>query len=638
MRTTSPAWRDPGYPPPAARSPGAGGHLRRGGTARARRSRGAHRRRTSRRTGRRRVTGAPSGSTCCGSCPARWGGARSRPWRRLRGLIDLAPPTSTCGCSCCEPFAAAHPDLVAALPHRGAARSTGGRGPARVAGRGHLARRPDARRSTSSTTPGAPRPPRRRAPVRAHAPRPAAARARAPPTAGSSGPTSARAVPAAVRAARRVAVPERVRARHGARPLRPPPDRVVVDPARRAERDRRATRRATCSSERYGLDGPWSSTRPSPTPTRTTHAARRGVRAACAPTTRTRSSCSPAARARARRRSRPGSTRLGLRGPVRRLGRDPGGRRGRPVLELAAVVAVPSRYEGFGLPGRSRPWRPGRRSWPPTPRPSPRSSATPGVLVDPGDVDGLGGGASRACWATRPSGTAWPRPVGPGRPRTPRPPTPTASPTSTDGRLRLSGVGPNGSRRAALVGWATLWVRHRPPRRWPARPVPAAGCPPGSPAACCSRASSRWSWCSASPSSSTPATTATNDDLGGVPAARRPHPPGLRRQRLRRVAARHPRVRGPGRHPHPRRRRASTSTRSRSSAWAPTPPSTATSRTPATRAASTSRLSDTKLDYLDETYEEGETEVRGRRGPACSGWRTGRTSQDEASDARDHHR
>ena len=103
-----------------------------------------------------------------------------------------------------------------------------------------------------------------------------------------------------------------------------------------------------------------------------------------------------------------------------------------------------------------------------------------------------------------------------------------------------------------------------------------------------------------------------------MPAARRPHPPGLRRQRVRRVEDRHPRVRERRSASTPTATACSTSTRSPSSAWAPTPPSAASSRTRARRAASTSRSPTRSSSYLGETIEEGETKCEGVDDPRAA--------------------
>ena len=261
-----------------------------------------------------------------------------------------------------------------------------------------------------------------------------------------------------------------------------------------------------------------------------------------------------------------------------------------------------------------------------------------------------GGGRRRACWSAPDDVAAWAEAArrgprrpgraapagrggpGAGRPRSPAGPTPAASPTSTAGRRRWLPACRMGRGATALVGWATLWARHPPPRRSPARPAPAAGSPPGSPAASCSRASSRSSSCSASAWSSTPATTATTTTRRRA-AARRPHPPRLRRQR--RAASSSPdlpefertvgiHTHGDGVihiHPFSQLGVGANATLGRFFEDA---------RDEGGLDVDAQRLR--RSTYLGDDVQGGRDRVRGRRRPACCAWRTGRTSQDADAD------
>ena len=188
--------------------------------------------------------------------------------------------------------------------------------------------------------------------------------------------------------------------------------------------------------------------------------------------------------------------RLGLGDAVRRTGRvttaDVAG-----LYSVATVVAVPSTYEGFGLPAAEA-MAAGVALVAASGTALPEVVGEAGILVEPGDVgawaDAIGRLLADAGERTRLAELGrrqvqrftWDGQRGGLR---------RALPTGRGPGDRQAGL--NGSRPAPLVGWATLWVRHPRPRRWLARPGPVAGCRPVSPAASCSRGCSRSSWSSA---------------------------------------------------------------------------------------------------------------------------------------------
>ena len=572
--------------------------------------------------------------------------ARARPGRRergvdrghARGLIDARRrPTSTCASSCSSRSPPPTPTSSRRCPTE-CCRIDGRSRPARVAAESTwlaAARRG----STSCTTPAAPRPLRRAAPyvLTLHDLQPLE-RAR-PPTAASSAAYLARssrgrcgaragrrarasscAAPCSTALGRRPPTGRgRSRTASPAPPGGPPPG-DVLEPA-------------TTST------GPWCCTRPSPTPTRTTPPSSRPSRA-CAGDHPDAVLVLTGRRGRARAGGRgPGRPRSGCAASVRRLGRIPtadvAGLYGWPT-----VVAVPSRYEGFGLPaarghGRGRP-----RSSPPTPPRSRRSSGTPGSSSPPGDVDRVGGRARRPAGRPPTSEPAWPAPAGVGR----RAFTWAANAEGFAALYRrarspgLSGAGPNGSRRRAscrvgdpmgkassskkvaraaraggrvssgqprsllFPGVLTLVVvlgiglvvyarndRHERRHRRRARSSATTSTRPSA---------------STSAASSSPTSPSSSADVGihthgdGV----HPHPPVLPARRGRQ---RHPRPLPQGRPRRGRPRRLAVATRS-----------STTSARPTRRARRSATASTTR----------------------CCAWPTGRTSQDEASAARGHHR
>ena len=276
--------------------------------------------------------------------PGEVGGSEESTLASLRGLIDLAPNDLDLRLLVLEPFRAAHPDVVAALPTDVLPLSGRSRA-ARVGGGGHLAGPPHA--------PGRPGPPRRghraadagRGPTCSRSTTCSRSSAAAP-TARPSGRTSASSCPV------RCGGPASwsCRASSCGRRCWPAPasrsERVVVVP-HGVERHPAPTPRADLE-QRYHLDGPVILYPAITYPHKNHAAAHRGVRG--------RRRRSPAAllvlpgredSSESALRARIAS--LGLTDRVRRLGRVPAADVA-GLYELAAVVAVPSRYEGFGLP------------------------------------------------------------------------------------------------------------------------------------------------------------------------------------------------------------------------------------------------------------------------------------------------
>ena len=389
-------------------------------------------------------------------------------------------------------------------------------------------------------------PPRPRAPRRGHGPaaarralrahpaRPPAARAARHPRSAEAGLPRRRSCPDRCDALGRIACPASSCASRCLTRLDADPLRVVViphgvDDASDADAARRPAR------ERYRLDGPVV-LYPAITYPHKNHAvAGRGVRRRGRPPPRrpprpdrwagrrggararpagdgsgSRIGC--AGRAASRRPTWPACTRRRRWWPCRRATRGSACRPPRPWRTGVPLVAA----DGHG-PARGR--RRGRAAG----RPRRRRR--------------LGRPPSATCWRPRTSGLAWPQ-AGLAQAaallvvrqrRRPRRPLPAGAATVP--------AAPNGSGPPALVGLATLWVRHRQPRRWPARPAPAVGSPPGSPAACCSRACSSLVVVLGLSLVVYARDDRRNDDLGGVPQLGDHIHQALGVQRLRHRAA-----------------------------------------------------------------------------------------------------
>ena len=316
---------------------------------------------------------------------------------------------------------------------------------------------------------------------------------------------------------------------------------------------------------------------------------------------------------------------------------DPRGRRRGPARAgRRRGRAVPLR--GLRAPGPRGDGRGRRRSWPPTRPRSPRSSATPGGWCPSGDVGGLGRGDRRPPGRPERAGA-------PGRRRAARAPRYTTEANAARLRGAVPGApprpaeraaGPNGSARSPSCRVGDPMGKASSTRRCNGRRAPAAGCRPDSPAASCSRASSRWSWCSASPWSSTPATTASTT----TSAACRSSSDHIHQAFGVNVCGEWkpdiPEFEIADRHPHPRRRRA------------PHPPALAARRgrqrhpRPLLRERPR-RGRHRRRDLRHEArlprrgHRGGRDQVRGRRGPAAAaGLLAGRVRRRGA--AGDHHR
>ena len=531
----APAPRRPGPRRPARRGrPAPGGHLHLGPHGR------RHGRRLPRRGRWPRVSRRPSGSTCCGSCPARSAGASSRPLATAaRACIDLGPADLDLRLFVLPAFADAHPGRRRA-PSRPRCAPIDGRSRARRDRRPSPPGSPAAPRSldlvhhAGGTVPARARPRRACSPLHDLQPLEATAthgalkraylaRRRAPL---ACAPRGASRCPS-----------EFVRRHRGRPPRRADPDEGRGDPARVPVRPP-----ATAAADARGALRPrparWSSTRHHLSPQGPPHAPR-GLRPGAGAPPRRRPRAPRAGRAAAEAEVQPQieADPAGSAASVRRLGRI-------PEADVAGLLrpgdrrrrAVPLR--GVRAARRWRPWRPACPSSPPTP------PSLPEVVGDAGRAGGagrrrrLGRRRSSGCSPTRTSGPGWARPAGSGPPRFTvggqrgglRRPLPAGPERPAEGR-----PGPNGSAPGALVGWATLWVRHRRPRRSPARPAPAAACPPGSPAASCSRACCALIVVLGVSLVVYARNDRNSDDRRRRAPARRPHPPGLRRQRLRRV-------------------------------------------------------------------------------------------------------
>ncbi len=192
--------------------------------------------------------------------------------------------------------------------------------------------------------------------------------------------------------------------------------------------------------------------------------------------------------------------RLGIAGRVRRLGRVPAADVA-GLYDLATVVAVPSRYEGFGLPAAEA-MAHGAPVVAADATALPEVVGDAGRLVAPGDVvawgEALGEILGDPVLRQRLSEAGRVRSQGFGR-----------AANAGDGRrlprcaglIRPEWVTPERScsssdpmrKRIGQEGAGRSWVRHRPRRRSLAPPAPAAvGCPRASPAASSSPGSSSW--------------------------------------------------------------------------------------------------------------------------------------------------
>ena len=368
-----------------------------------------------------------SASTCCGSCPARSAGASSRP----------SPP-----CAACVDLGADRPRPAAVRARRRSRRPTrtwSRRCPTEVA----PDRRPvAAARASSPSRPGSPRAPTRprpRPPRRRHG---AGPRGRRPcvltlhdlqPLRGRHGhplgvearATSAAPCPRAVRARRRVAVPSEFVRRTVLDRLGAPPEQRRGDPARRA-RSGRPARPRDVLVERYRPRRARGAVPGHHLPPQGPRDAARGLRRRCSPATPTPSWCSRAARGRARR-AVADQIAAGprLRQRVRRLGRISEADVGRAARAGRPWWRCPSRYEGFGLPGRSRRWPP----------------ACPVVAADATSLPEVVGDAGRAR-RRRATSAAWAAAIG-------------------DLLADPDGAGPPGARRPGAGGRAS---RRRPTR------------------------------------------------------------------------------------------------------------------------------------------------------------------------------
>ncbi len=275
--------------------------------------------------------------------PGQVGGTEESTLASLRGLVQLAPADLDLRLLVLEPFRAAHPDVVAALPTEVLSLSGRSR-PARVAGEvTWLARR--TRRDDLIHHAGGTAPPRGRVPyvLTLHDLQPLER--------GGTHRPGKRAylgvvVPRSLRRARLVVVPsEFVRATVLARSGLPS-DRVVVVP-HGVERHPAPTPRDELE-RRYRLDGPVV-LYPAITYPHKNHEllveAFAGVLAEHADALLVLPGRADSSEERLSARI----AGLGLHDRVRRLGRVPAADVA-GLYELATVVAVPSRYEGFGLP------------------------------------------------------------------------------------------------------------------------------------------------------------------------------------------------------------------------------------------------------------------------------------------------
>jgi glycosyltransferase involved in cell wall biosynthesis len=340
--------------------------------------------------------------------PGRVGGSEESTVATLRGLVALAPPDLDLRLFVLEPFAEAYPDLVAALPTEVLTLSGRAR-PLRVLGEATwLAGRTadvDLVHHAGGTAP-----PRSRTPyvLTIHDLQPLGRGPRGPRTHGPVKRAYLGVVaPRSIKGARLVVVPsEFVRATVTARTGRTADEVVVVPHA--VVRHPAPTSRAELAA-RHRLDGPVV-LYPAITYPHKNHVvlveAFAGVVAAHPSAllvlTGRPDGAEPAVAAAVER--------LGLGERVRRLGRIPAADVA-GLYELADVVAVPSRYEGFGLPAVEA-MRYGTPVVAATGTALPEVVGDAGLLVDPDDVDGwaaaltdlLGDDARRAALAA--AGTA----------------------------------------------------------------------------------------------------------------------------------------------------------------------------------------------------------------------------------------
>ena len=279
--------------------------------------------------------------------PGRVGGSEESTVASLRGLAALAPPDLDLRLYALEAFTAAHPDIVAALPTEVLPLSGRAR-PLRVAGEATwLASRTAGADLVHHA--GGTAPPRSRRPylLTLHDLQPLTRGPRGPRT---HGPVKRAylgvVVPRSIRGARLVVVPsEFVRATVLSRTGRTP-DAVVVVP-HAVERHPAPTGRAELAA-RHQLDGPVV-LYPAITYPHKNHAL---LVEAFAEVVAEHPSAVLVLTGRpdgAEPDVQAAVDRLGLRSRVRRLGRIPAADLA-GLYELADVVAIPSRYEGFGLP------------------------------------------------------------------------------------------------------------------------------------------------------------------------------------------------------------------------------------------------------------------------------------------------
>ena len=213
----------------------------------------------------------------------------------------------------------------------------------------------------------------------------------------------------------------------------------------------RSARPATCSSSATASTGPVVLYPAITYPHKEhAHAAARPS-TGCSPGIPTRCSCSPVAPGRARAPS-PAQIAASprLRRQVRRLGRIPEADVG-GLLELADVVAVPSRYEGFGLPALEA-MAAGAAVVAADATSLPEVVGDAGRLVPVGRRRRLGRGDRRPPRRSRRSGLAWPPPAWRGPPAT----RPTANATAF-ARLYREAVA-----RAGLRAAGPEWVGAHP--------------------------------------------------------------------------------------------------------------------------------------------------------------------------------
>lgn len=314
--------------------------------------------------------------------PERVGGSEQSTVATLRGLLELAPGDLDLRLFVLPAFASAYPDLVAAVPTEVATVDGSSRVRRVIAESTWLARRTaslDLVHHAGGTVPA-----RRSVPcvLTIHDLQPLEARAT---HSALKRAYLARAVPAAVRSARRVAVPSAFVRGTVVDRLGVPPDHVVVIP--HAVPVRPAPTPADVLTARYGLTGPVVLYAAVTYPHKDHHTLVQAFDAL-----RTRHPEAILVLPGGVGASEDDLQRLlardpqGLGASVRRIGRitdaDLAG-----LLALAAVVAVPSRYEGFGLPALEA-MAAGVPVVAADATSLPEVVGTSGVLVAPGDIAG----------------------------------------------------------------------------------------------------------------------------------------------------------------------------------------------------------------------------------------------------------